>query len=643
VARVSFAVKLSHFLRRLRLPFGARLVLALMVSLVASAALSYVMLHHRLRDDVTNRDARVTQADATTFAAIDRNAASHAETLGEITDILRAVAARPGVSEAKLIDAAFTVVASGRPGDIGRHDRDPRIVAAILDGRRYAGPEADPAADARDLEYLVPLRLGGRPFVYETTRSADDLDAQLASASRTELEAGLLALLVGLLVFVPLGGRLVREHRAALENATLDGLTRLPNHRAFAAELKTAVGRANRHGEQLALLALDVDDFKFVNDRHGHRRGDELLRRVGVVLSDLRASDRAFRTGGDEFVVLLARTTETGARTAAVKLIARLEADGVRVSAGAADLRPGGDHESLHQQADAALYEAKRRGGQGVACFSEIADETSVTSAEAALALRTLLDVGDLECVFQPIWDFRTNRLLAVEALARIPAPYGFSGPAEAFDVAQRTGRVHDLDVLCVTEALRAARELPDDVLLFLNLAPQTLDRDASGDDWLLQAVRDGGRSPGSIVIEVTERVGARSLAVAAAIDRLRTHGFGVAIDDVGSGNSGLEMLRRTHPDYVKIDRSVVAAADDDASARAVLLAVAAFATQTGAFVIAEGIEDTSALNLVKTLGDRLGEGLRIDGGQGFGLGRPSPDLPTAYDAPQSVVITAEA
>ncbi|WP_445148729.1 EAL domain-containing protein [Baekduia sp. Peel2402] len=489
------------------------------------------------------------------------------------------------------------------------------------------------AADARTFERIArasSTQQEARSEISEILRA--DRDARLASVDRTVFEVALIGLLAGLLVFVPLGGTLVREHRKALENATLDGLTRLPNSRAFATELRAAVSRARRHGEQVSLVAFDVDDFKFVNDRHGHRRGDELLREVAAVLDDGRAGDRAFRIGGDEFMLLLARTSEAGALAVCRKLLERLERAGIRASAGLADLRPGDDHEALRQQADAAMYEAKRRGGHQVAPFSEIADETSVTSAEAGLALRTLLDLGEAETVFQPIWDLRRGRLLAVEALARFPQDYGFDGPAEAFDVAQRIGRVHDLDVLCTREALRrATRELPPDTLLFLNVAPQTLDRE-SGGDWLLQALDEAGMGVERVVIEVTERVGARTAAVAAAIDRLRDHGLRVAIDDVGSGAGGLEMLRRTHPDFVKVDGSVVAAADGDSSARAVLLAIAAFATQTGAYVIAEGVEDDAALELIRALPGAV----RVDGAQGYGLGAPSPDMPTAQRPPAS-------
>lgn len=630
----------AHLRRRTRarLPFAARLALSLAVGLGVTVVCAALLLHHRLRGEEIRAGAQVVAADARTFERVAAEAGDRAEALREISELLRAIGARPGVKEATLVDARFRVIAAGDAAAVGTRDRDPALEDAIVERRAHAGSEDDPRGDGSDLEYIEPLTLDGERYAYEITRSSAALDAQLRSADRTVLEVALLGLLAGALVFVPLGGTLVREHRRVLENATLDGLTRLPNARAFATDLRAAVGRARRHGEQLSLVAFDVDDFKFVNDRHGHRRGDALLRDVASVLADGRAGDRAFRIGGDEFMVLLPRTSEAGAIAVSEKLLERLDAAGVRISAGLADLRPGDDHEALRQQGDAALYEAKRRGGHRVVAFAEIADETSVTSAEAGLALRTLLDLGDAECLFQPIWDLRRGRLLGVEALARFPSGYGFEGPAEAFDVAQRIGRVHDLDVLCTREALRrAAPELPSDALLFLNVAPQTLDREARGGDWLLAELEASGIGPERIVIEVTERVGARGAAVAAAIARLRARGLRVALDDVGSGSGGLEMLRRTHPDFVKVDRSVVAAADADAGARAVLLAIAAFATQTNTYVIAEGVEDDAALRLIRALGGTV----RVDGAQGFGLGRPSAEMPATQGPPASTRLAA--
>jgi diguanylate cyclase (GGDEF)-like protein len=632
------AARLPSARRRPSAGFGVRLGLALLLSLVASAAVSFFLLRDHLQRDAIAGDVSVQRSDIRTFERLGAASEHRTETLREIGEILFAIGARPGVREAKLIGPGYRIAASRAAAEVGEVDRDPRIEAALNRGRAYAGREADPDGVASDLEYLAPIRLFGRRYVYELTRTGDRLDDRTRGTARTLAIAGLLGLLLGLVAFLPLGGRLLREHRLALRNATLDGLTRLPNHRAFADELQVSVAHADRHDEQLALVAIDLDDFKFANDRHGHRHGDEMLRRVSEVLASRRGGDRAFRTGGDEFVVLLPRTDEEGARTAAHRIIERLRRRDVAVSAGIAALRPGSDAEALHQQADTALYEAKRRGGGVAVGFAEISDDVSVVTAERGLALRTLLDRGDAHAVFQPIWDLADSRLLAVEALARFPEEYGFSGPSEAFDVAEQIGRVHDLDVLCVCTALEHAGELPPGALLFLNIAPQTLDRDAGGDDWLSRALAASGLDAGRVVIEVTERAGARAPAVMKTIHHLRSRGFRIAIDDVGSGNSGLEMLRGADPDFIKVDRSIVATAAEDRSSHAVLLAIAAFAAQSGAYLIAEGIEEMDNLAFLRTLGAGVEDRLGINGAQGYGLGRPGAAMPPSHLALETAV-----
>jgi EAL domain-containing protein (putative c-di-GMP-specific phosphodiesterase class I) len=185
---------------------------------------------------------------------------------------------------------------------------------------------------------------------------------------------------------------------------------------------------------------------------------------------------------------------------------------------------------------------------------------------------------------------------------------------------------VHELDTLCVQRALEGAEALPPGAALFVNVAPQTLDRDADGDPWLAEAVGRSKLDPSQVVIEVTERVGAPTETVLRSIEHLRAAGLRIAIDDVGVGNSGLEMLRRARPDFVKIDRSVVSEARHDAGARAVLAAIATFASETGASVIAEGIEDDDVLRLVQDADGTLGP--CIDAAQGYRLGRPVPGMP---------------
>jgi EAL domain-containing protein (putative c-di-GMP-specific phosphodiesterase class I) len=169
-------------------------------------------------------------------------------------------------------------------------------------------------------------------------------------------------------------------------------------------------------------------------------------------------------------------------------------------------------------------------------------------------------------------------------------------------------------------------------VLLFINVSPQTLDLSLRGNEWLGRAVSEAGLRPEDVVIEVTERFSGRTASVVKGLARLREQGFRLALDDVGTGNSGLEMLRQVHVEFVKIDRSVVAAAVSEASARGVLLALATFARQTGAVVIAEGIEDEQMLDFVRCI-DAHGENFSatIQGAQGYGLGRPELGMPPAF------------
>ena len=147
---------------------------------------------------------------------------------------------------------------------------------------------------------------------------------------------------------------------------------------------------------------------------------------------------------------------------------------------------------------------------------------------------------------------------------------------------------------------------------------------DAKGSTWLLEAAERAGIAPHRVVLEVTERFGARTDSVVACLRRLRDEGFRIALDDVGTGNSGLEMLQKVNADFVKIDRSIVLAAPTDRNARAVLMAMATYARQTGSYVIAEGIEDQDTLDFLGSIGERdLQVEQIIQGGQGFGLGRP--------------------
>jgi diguanylate cyclase (GGDEF)-like protein len=616
--------------------FGARLFAAVALTFALIGVVGYALIDHNLERRQIKNFADAQRADARGIEDTAAHAASLADANRGIDRLLDAIARRPGMLETLLIDQRHVVVAAGEKALIGTTEADARIDAALEHGGSYAGREGDAAKDRKNFEFVVPVELPGGRYAYEVTYDHRTYDAQLHEVRMVLLLVGLLALFGGGAVFYLVGGRvLLRDHRRALQRATRDGLTDLPNQRAFQDEFPQAVASAARYQDPLALIVLDVDDFKFINDHHGHPHGDVVLGRVAEVLREARPGDRPYRIGGDEFALLLAHTDSDGARTLARRLSRGFSEAGIEASVGVSALRPGQQPDTLRAEADAALYEAKRQGGNRCAHFDDIRERVVVITSEKKEAVRALIDEGHIETVFQPIWDFAEETLLGVEALMRPDSSYGLSGSAEAFDVAEQIGQVHQLDVLCVENALRVVPELDPGVLLFINLSPLTLDLDAAQNDWVRVAVQEAGLSPERVVIEVTERFGGRTAAVVKCLRRLREQGFKTALDNVGTGNSGLEMLRSVDAEYVKLDPSIVIAAPTEPSARAVLMAMATFASQTGAFVIAEGIEDEETLAFLRGIDDHdLHVDTIIRGGQGGELGRPSPELPPGVPTP---------
>lgn len=425
-------------------------------------------------------------------------------------------------------------------------------------------------------------------------------------------------------------------HRAELirfeEAALTDNLTGLGNHRAFQEDLRREFSRAVRHDEALSLALIDVDDLKVVNDSNGHQRGDELLIGLASRLQTLRTEDRAYRIGGDEFAVLLSYTTmeEAEAVMLRLQLDVRNHLGGATVSVGLSSCR-GADRnpEVVRAQADAALYSAKRAGRNAIEAFDEEKDGMWLLSSTKVRNLRHLIAEGEIGVAFQPIWDVDRCNVLAYEALARPAGKYGFPGPQEAFDLADRIGRAHELDAVCRNAILARAGDLPADALLFINICPQSLDHESFSGAGFAELINRAGLSPSRVVVEVTERAVGRLGAVVAAARELRRFGFRLALDDTGAGNSGLEMLSKLPVDFVKIDRMIIVNAVNDIGARGVLAGIIAIARAIGAYVIAEGIEDEQMLRLVCS--SELGEAVRnvgVNGVQGYLLQRPNETIP---------------
>lgn len=621
--------------------FRLRLLLSATLAFALVGVAGYVILEQSLAKRQLADYAATQRADARAFEAVGDRARNPTDAVENVDQMLEGVSQRPGTLETILVDKQLSIKATGLPGPggagtdatsaalVGTTNVDPRVRAALEHGTSFVGRVSDPAQDPRDYEFVVPVNMQGGRYAYETTYDHRVYDARLNEVRKILELVGLLALFGGGGVFYLVGGRrLMRDHRMVLRGVHCDGLTDLPNLRAFQEQFPLAVASATRYEEPLALVLLDIDDFRLTNDQDGHLHADTTLKKVAGVLREARPSDRPYRIGGDEFALLLARTDPEGAQVLARRLSRDLADAGIEVSVGVSAARRGLPADTLRAEADSALQEAKRQGGGRAAHFDDIRGRVAVTSSEKKAAVRRLIAEGRFETAFQPIWHLDTGALLGVEALTRPDPSYGLSGPAEAFDIAEQLGRVRQLDVACVENALRFANELEPGVLLFVNLSPISLELDADANAWLEPAVERAGLSPQAVVVEVTERFGGRADSVVRRLQQLSRQGFGIAIDDVGTGNSGLDMLRQVGAGFVKLDRSIVVAAATDSSARGVLMAMATFARQTGAVVIAEGVEDADTLQFLHDLNKRESSSDTIvQAVQGFLLGRPSRGL----------------
>ncbi len=419
----------------------------------------------------------------------------------------------------------------------------------------------------------------------------------------------------------------VEELRKLESTALLDALTGIGNHRAYKQDLAREVSRAMRHCETITLALLDIDDFKLVNDRNGHVHGDEVLLTLANSLASLRANDLAYRIGGDEFAVIMPHTSIHGAN----EIMRKLQLDksaalfGNTLSIGLASLSgPSCNAETLQGQADAAMYAAKRSGRNTVTAYDESLDGMWQLSPVKLHNLRLLISSRSMKVVFQPIWDLQRCEILAYEALTRPDAIYGFAGPQDAFDLAERVGRAHELDAACREAVLARATDLPPKALLFINISPQSLDHGRFDASAFANAVRAAGLAPDRVVIEITERTATQVAALVAAALDIRKHGFRLALDDTGAGNSGLEMLSRLPLEFVKIDRDIVAKALVDKKARGVIAGIIAVAKATDAYVIAEGIETAEMLEYACGAESRRDASpSEIHGVQGYFLRRP--------------------
>jgi diguanylate cyclase (GGDEF)-like protein len=396
--------------------------------------------------------------------------------------------------------------------------------------------------------------------------------------------------------------------------AHYDALTDLPNRVLFRERLEQAM-KAVRPGEQLAVLYIDIDEFKSVNDALGHPVGDELLMGVADRLRGcLKGSDVAARLGGDEFAVIQtaikspSETTELVDRIhsairqpfdCAGNLITSDASIGIALASG-----EGLDLDQLLRNADLALYGAKGDGRRTYRFFEAGMDARARERRSLELELRQAISDGSLEAYYQPVLNLETNRISSCEALLRWRHPErGMISPAEFIPVAEETGLINQLGHWVLNAACAEAVNWPDEVRVAVNVSPiqfrsQTLALNVAA------ALAASGLSAGRLELEITEAVLIRDdEAALEVLHQLRKLGVRIALDDFGTGYSSLSYLQRFPFDKIKIDRSFIRDLAGAGASSSIVQAVVNIAAASDMTTTAEGVETEQQRNLLYILG----------------------------------------
>ena len=405
-----------------------------------------------------------------------------------------------------------------------------------------------------------------------------------------------------------------------------DTLTGLANQALFSDRLMHAVARSARSASTIAVMFMDLDDFKTVNDSLGHAAGDQLLVEVGARLEAcLRASDTAARLGGDEFAVLLENLSSTDEASS----VARRILDAVRlpvllhgkellpsVSIGIAFGDGASDPPRLLRNADLAMYTAKGRGRGQHAVFEESMHVTAMERLELQADLRRALANDELSVAYQPIVDLGSARILGVEALARWKHPRrGFIPPDVFIPLAEDTGIIGELGDFVLRTAIGQlehwcqATGVERSICLSVNLSPSQLVSGALVPR-VEELVRGHHLRPGQLILEITE--GAMMMdgvAAEATAVELKKLGVQLAVDDFGTGYSSLTHLQRFPIDIVKIDRSFVQAVDRGPEESSLAKAIVRLAQTLDLTVVAEGVETAGQAEELAALGCALAQG----------------------------------
>lgn len=425
--------------------------------------------------------------------------------------------------------------------------------------------------------------------------------------------------------------RQIHQRQVALEHQALhDALTGLPNRSLLIDRMQQAIFAARRDNGELALLMMDLDRFKEINDTLGHHVGDRVLKDVAARLSQtLREMDTVARLGGDEFAILLPGTNVEQAKLAATKTLTalhkNLEIDGHRLHCSAsigiaAFPQHGSDAQTLIQRADVAMYVAKRNKS-GAAVYDPREDQHSVGRLALMSDLHNALESDELLLHYQPKIIVATGSVVGVEALLRWPHPlHGWIPPDEVIPLAEQTGLIRPLTFWVLERALRQFvrwREQGHHLSVAVNLSVYSLQ-----DSELVSAIQRllaRYRVPAEMLyLEITESGmmsdPTHAVGVLAQLDAM---GVRLAVDDFGTGFSSLAYLKQLPVDELKIDKSFVMQMTRDDNDAVIVRSIIELAHNLGLHVVAEGIENAEVWDLLHIL--------RCDQGQGYYLSVPLP------------------
>jgi diguanylate cyclase (GGDEF)-like protein len=427
----------------------------------------------------------------------------------------------------------------------------------------------------------------------------------------------------------------LREVNFALQRlATTDTLTELPNRTALAGAADTAIARARHTGNEMAVLLMDLDGFKHINDTLGHSVGDGMLQAFARRLrACVRGEDTVARLGGDEFVVLVEglNSREGAARVAqAVNAAMRdeliFQGTTLRLTASigiAMFPHDGDDVETLMKHADIAMYGAKECGRNGFRFYEPHMGESYRRMLLMQQGLNDALAREQLSLDYQPEFSEGGHRVTAAEALLRWNHPrLGSVPPGEFIPVAERSGQIIEIGFWVMRTVCRHmkrwdARNLPP-VKVSINLSPKQLSQPDVVERMVAIAYEEGV-APTRLVYEITESVAMQDAELSSRVIRaFRAHGFGIAIDDFGTGYSSLAYLQQFRAQQLKIDRFFTQGLDTHGEeGRAIVAAILAMAHTLNMEVVAEGVETTTQLNALRSLA--------CDHMQGYLLKRPMP------------------